>query len=108
MDNTELICCPYCGADAISESDIPVEGLHTVCCENTACLVKPFVVGKTKQEATEKWNTRKPMQQIVSKLIDECENDNAIYRRGIHRAIEIIAQNQSSGVKIEKGTVHGN
>ena len=63
----ELKTCPFCGAQAISESDIPAEGLYAICCENTACPVKPFVVGKTMQEATERWNTRKPMEQMSGK-----------------------------------------
>ena len=59
----ELKPCPFCGSKAISESDIPVEFLHAVCCVNNTCPVKPFVVGKTMQEVTERWNTRKPMTQ---------------------------------------------
>lgn len=56
----KLKTCPFCGAEAISESDIPVEGLHAIGCGNTACPVKPFVIGKEMQEAPKKWNTRKP------------------------------------------------
>lgn len=63
----ELKSCPFCGAEAISESDIPMEGLHAVCCGNTVCPVKPFVVGKTMQEAAERWNTRKTMERMSGK-----------------------------------------
>ena len=56
----ELKPCPFCGAKAISGSDIPAKGLNAIVCGNTECLVKPFVVSKTMQEATERWNTRKP------------------------------------------------
>lgn len=63
----ELKPCPFCGAEAISESDIPVEFLRVVGCGNTTCPVKPFVVGKTIQEAAERWNTRKPMEPMSGK-----------------------------------------
>lgn len=57
----ELKPCPFCGAAAISESNIPTKGLHAVCCENAECPVKPFVVGMTMEEASKRWNTRSPM-----------------------------------------------
>lgn len=59
LSPTILKHCPFCGAEAISEKDIPTKGLHAICCENIDCPVKPFVVGKTMQEAMNRWNTRK-------------------------------------------------
>ena len=54
--------CPFCGSEAISESDIPAEGLYAICCESAECPVKPYVVGKSMQEAVKRWNTRKSME----------------------------------------------
>ena len=44
--------CPFCGSEAI----------NAICCESAECPVKPYVVGKSMQEAVKRWNTRKSME----------------------------------------------
>ncbi|MEY8524409.1 Lar family restriction alleviation protein [Lachnospiraceae bacterium 38-10] len=54
----ELKKCPFCGGEAIAETDVPVWGTITVGCENKKCRVRPCITRWTFEEATDAWNER--------------------------------------------------
>ena len=55
----ELKECPFCG-ERPNRSDILLPfGIKTIACENKYCYVKPYAIGHTIEEAIEKWNMRK-------------------------------------------------
>lgn len=68
--NVSLLSCPFCGGNKVglwhNKSISPlILGTHNVQCYDCHFGLAP---SKTKEEAIEKWNTRKPMQKIVKSL----------------------------------------
>lgn len=51
--------CPVCGKMILKTSEFPFLEIFSVSCENTACRVHPFAVGKTMEESVTAWNTLK-------------------------------------------------
>lgn len=65
-----LLNCPFCGGNKVglwhNKSISPlILGTHNVQCYDCHFGLAP---SKTKEEAIKKWNTRKPMQEIVERL----------------------------------------
>lgn len=65
-----LLNCPFCGGNKVglwhNKSISPlILGTHNVQCYDCHFGLAP---SKTKEEAIEKWNTRKPMQEIEMRL----------------------------------------
>lgn len=50
--------CPFCGMLPEYRKDFPTGKLHTISCENEECKIHPYALGKSKNEAIEKWNHR--------------------------------------------------
>lgn len=64
MSEIKLLPCPFCGGEA----EILGDKTHWIYCPNCCSETKSF---KTKKEAIERWNTRKPMERIIEKLEDK-------------------------------------
>ena len=61
--------CPFCGGEAILNKRISSydgTAFYGVLCVNTGCCDIPSLY--TKDQAVDKWNTRKPMDRIVEQL----------------------------------------
>lgn len=54
----QLLTCPFCGTNPTYTSNFMDLGLHVISCENKECKVHPHTIGKTKEEARERWNHR--------------------------------------------------
>lgn len=80
MSEIKLKRCPFCGGEAILESDKTgkEQKLYYVSCKDD-CITQ-YGYSPTKEYAIEKWNTRKPMQEIVERLE---EDKNKRYVSGI-------------------------
>lgn len=96
MSEIRLLPCPFCGGKAILESDKigKEQKLYYVSCKDDC--VTQYGYSPTKEYAIKKWNTRKPMQEIVKRLEvklyeynQELEIDIA---DGIKEAIEIVKE----------------
>lgn len=72
MNNTELKPCPFCGGEAIKSAFSwgNIHDEYTIQC--TVCGARTTVLKS--EEATERWNTRKPMDNIVAELEKGLEN----------------------------------
>lgn len=64
-----LMVCPFCGHHA--EVHRETQFLYNleitnwrVCCRNYQCSVKPTAIGRTLQQAAEKWNRRSGESKI--------------------------------------------
>lgn len=67
-----LLNCPFCGGEAklYSGDGYAVVGCKKDDCQGSACCYKY----NSKKEAKEQWNTRKPMERIVSMIEDNMED----------------------------------
>lgn len=106
MSEIKLLPCPFCGGNKVglwhNKSISPlILGTHNVQCYDCHFGLAP---SKTKEEAIEKWNQRKPMQEIVERLEEEsfwtastydedgyC-NDDSQEVVDLNRAIEIVME----------------
>ena len=71
MNNTELKPCPFCGREAkiVDDTTIMYIPQYQIRCKNISCTIRPktnWCVDKS--EAIRHWNTRKPMDNIVTEL----------------------------------------
>lgn len=94
--------CPFCGGEAkiIHANDVTLP--YRIRCKNINCDVRPSTTWfKYEEDAITKWNTRKPMDEIVEQLEDENKTavDAAIIFHGeyfngvvdgLEKAIEIV------------------
>ena len=107
----QLAKCPFCGGEAeLQRCFVPSESVvslsYTVSCKSCLCKKGSY---PTKELATEKWNTRTPVEEVVARLEEEgkladeerdrCARENPLhfdtakgYATGIYNAIEIIKQ----------------
>lgn len=98
MNNAKLKPCPFCSSTNI------VIGYFQVWCNDCGCTTEE---NSTKEEAIDKWNTRKPMDNIAVELekekeIAEKEMEKCIFKAlpyhdstegkviGIKKAIDIV------------------
>ena len=82
MQNDKLLPCPFCGGEA--ETTFICDGRYNqIKCKTPKCIMNvdlPALYG-SKEEAIEKWNTRKPMEQLEEqkdeyyKRMDEYDED---------------------------------
>lgn len=109
MSETKLKPCPFCGGEVKAYADNHNKVM--ISCDNCnmyfgieleiGCELEEGwkAIHKSKEEAIEKWNTRKPMDNIVEQL--EKESDffggepmgslqKAYYCKGIVKAIDIV------------------
>ena len=72
-----LLPCPFCGGEARLESNgqYAVVGCVNSNCQGYACCYKY----DSKKEAIEHWNTRKPMERILTRF-EECEKNCRQYK----------------------------
>ena len=101
MSDTKLRCCTLCGGKAMfySINDLSKGEfirLYGITCKNTYCCRIP-PEHYTQEKAIEKWNTRKPIERIVEKLEERCdevllsnEMNDYCYGSGMCEAINIV------------------
>ena len=97
---SELKRCPICDKEVEITKD-NLMGFHVIECN----ICKILMYSRNKEELINKWNTRKPMQNIVERL--EHFNEETFYRangrtngktlaygysKGIRKAIEIVKE----------------
>lgn len=99
MDNqsksTNLKPCPFCGGEAIVlQND---DGYHYIGCKSAECrgyVFYNYVYYFTKERASEAWNTRKPIDEIIEQLTMESftPSDREFYGNlvSLEDAIEIV------------------
>lgn len=109
MQKSELLGCPCCDADAdYDELHTVSEGSDCFFCEHHSYIVRCKGCGLTltsrtsKEDAIEKWNTRKPMQKIVERLEKEVERvaeevwtdyeERTIVGSTLYEAIDIVKE----------------
>ena len=108
-EQKKLKICPFCGGEAeMVVAHHVFEKPYVVICKNENCRASKGNFSKTKEEAIETWNTRKPMQNIVERLEEEQEKlDTDMFARecdnwhgqlcngiseGVEKAIEIVKE----------------
>ena len=62
-----LLPCPFCGGEA----EFPIRDGSWLWCKECGAETSYCY---TREEAIEKWNTRKPMERIIERL-EECEEE---------------------------------
>ena len=92
MQNDKLLPCPFCGEKA--ETTFICDGKYNqIKCKTPKCIMNVDMSAfyKSKEEAIEQWNTRKPMERIVEQLEDEkpCRYKLKGYIEK-HRVLEIV------------------
>ena len=100
MQNDKLLPCPFCGGEA--QPTFLCNGRYNqIKCKTPKCIMNvdlPALYG-SREEAIEKWNTRKPMERILEQLEEESDFfggepmgslQKAYYCKGIEKAIEIV------------------
>ena len=102
MSEIKILHCPICNAESIVFKNR--FGRYNVGC--TKCdLLQTSVNYKTEEEAIERWNTRKPMQEIVERLEEVGKEEIKINRArcngktlafgfmlGVQQAINVIKE----------------
>lgn len=63
MSEIKLLKCPFCGGEA----EIVGSAYKRILCKG--CEIEIFIT----EETVKKWNTRKPMQNIVERLEEQAE-----------------------------------
>ena len=101
MGDTKLKSCPFCGGEAEvikRESEYPY--VHGVWCKGCRCRTS---FEKSREEAIEAWNTRRPMERIVEQLKEQREsygekfvNSNII----LQDAIETVQKGAHNGFTV--------
>lgn len=106
MSDERLKECPFCGG----EGNVSLNTCYGFVpwCSNEDCILNENTKGfSTEEEATKRWNTRKPMERIAERLQKELEladkekerlaQENILqfdsakgYATGIYNAIEIV------------------
>ena len=79
MSEIKLLPCPFCGGEvemAVDSVDA-YSNAYTFCCDN--CYMYTAYQFSNEKEAIEYWNTRKPMERILTRL-EECEKDCRQYK----------------------------
>ena len=94
MNEKTLKFCPCCNGIAIlDESEAQIRCID---CGLTMDITKCFSIGGSWKEAVEeavtKWNTRKQMERILTRLEEEKSDWNDDYNVPIKRAIEIVKE----------------
>ena len=88
MSEIKLLPCPFCGGKAELQKGMCELDNYVMCLE---CRSKTKLYN-TKESAIKKWNTRKPMQEIVKKL--EKKINNRLYdpnwNAGIIASISVV------------------
>lgn len=100
MSEIKLKRCPFCGgeADLFSWAQIPLNYQYGIECRECHTLFQINQYDTTMQETIEKWNTRKPMQDIVERLEDAKHGfsggslQTVYYQNGVIDAIEIVKE----------------
>lgn len=66
MSEIKLLQCPFCGGEARTYF---LNGAWLAECDNSKCIGAKISCGyRSKEEATEAWNTRKPIDDMVEQL----------------------------------------
>ena len=95
----KLLPCPFCGGEAGMDADKIGKGkeLYYVYCKND-CITQ-YGYSYSKENAIEKWNTRKPIERIVEQLEEELKKNmefewsyDIIFNRGFKKAIEFLKE----------------
>lgn len=92
MSEIKLLPCPFCGGEA----ELVGDKYHWVLCKDCKGGSHAF---ENVEEAIEKWNQRKPMQEIIERLEEELDysihnfkEDEVIYRKGIRFVRRVIKE----------------
>lgn len=87
--------CPFCGGEAkiIHANDVTLP--YRVRCKNINCDVRPSTTWfKYEEDAITKWNTRKPMDEIMKQLEESKSKDglpaDIVWNNALRVAIEIV------------------
>ena len=107
MSEIKLLPCPFCGGDNLGfyHNHLFRDGYEVRCYDCHFGLQE----SRTKQEAIEAWNTRKPMERIIERLEEElklsdiekerCIRENPLqfdeakgYSTGISNAIDFVKE----------------
>ena len=106
MSEIKLLPCPFCGGEAelVRQHSGVSDKIYIVSCKNEECEASLGHFCESKEMAIESWNTRKPMERIVTKLKEaraECKElqrsttDAYGYmkmKRGIDCGIDIVKE----------------
>ena len=65
----KLLNCPCCGGKAEISDKKFIRG-HFVYCTECGIQTKLYTTGNTTEKAVNDWNTRKPMEQVLTRLED--------------------------------------
>lgn len=79
MSDIKLLSCPICGREVyIGTEDYDDNIEDVIVCDH--CNLRFYgSYPATKQDLAEEWNTRKPMERILTRL-EECEKDCRQYK----------------------------
>lgn len=109
MSELKLLNCPFCGGEAryMEIKDFFISRFVTC----TKCGIETPRNCLNRKDAIKRWNTRKPMDNIVEKLEEEskkkhnkerdvlCKIANASYSAGVKYAINIVKQEINNGLE---------
>lgn len=89
MSEIKLLPCPFCGAEMIVFEDKQLFG-HRL--EEEDCILAMHYFSTMDIESIEKWNARKPMQEIVKRLEKKIDNRlyNPNWNAGIIASISVV------------------
>lgn len=102
MSEIKLLPCPFCGGEAKYKKhyreDIYHGYLPVMKCESCGAIASltDSDIGNYEEILTRKWNTRKPMQEIVEKLEEEIEKSSDRFVGG-----------RSNGKTLQMGITYG-
>lgn len=63
MSEIRLLPCPFCGGEA----EI---GVSAIWCTNEVCGAELYHPLLSREDLIKQWNTRKPMERIIERLVD--------------------------------------
>lgn len=103
----QLAKCPFCGGEAILESDIVGKGkeLWYVSCKSDC--VTQYGYSTTKEGAIEKWNKRAPVDKVIerleeAKLVVEIDDDHIFPESDVDEFFELEVVALSDAIEIIK------